>query len=166
MCFCLLCPYEVLLCLSLTFPRSSLTRSEAPNTQGTGGLRHEEDDRDSGLGVSEGEPKNPEKIEASEQSRPSMVEGAATEVGVEQARAGERGRVRVKGVGHILRSKQAVTDMVSNHQRHCVATGISRGGSPKPRGYQQAGKESERRVERRVHRRTPDLRGGSVNLQK
>jgi hypothetical protein len=123
-----------LLCLSLNFPRSSLTRSEAPNAQGTGGLRHEERDRDSGLGVSKGEPKRTREIEASEQSRPSMVEGASTEVGVEQTHAGERGCVRVKGVGHIPRSTRAVPEMVSNHQRHCVATGISRGGSSKPRG--------------------------------
>jgi hypothetical protein len=60
---------------------SSLTGSEAPNTQGTWRLQQKGWDGDSRLGVAEGES---ERTEACEESRLSMVEVESAGLGVAQ----------------------------------------------------------------------------------
>jgi hypothetical protein len=90
-----------------------------------------------------------------------MVVAEPAEVEVEQLCPEEWGDVRREGEENTQQRKQAVTAMISNQQRVCAAAGIPRGGSSN-QGERRAGRKSECRGEWRA----PDLRGGSVNLQK
>jgi hypothetical protein len=63
---------------------SSLTRSEAPDMQGTWGLQQESWDGDSSPGVTEGEPMRTAETEAHKPSRLSMLIVESADAGEEQ----------------------------------------------------------------------------------